>query len=242
MATSSSLDTLKALERVLDDKPSSDRLDALARRFAETGEALIPLLDRARIYYSQQDYKDDAYAKGRAMHGPLVAAYGDFHSAAEQLRTELRRIGDERRDKEMAELKGNGRMLRYDVMLDLKEARQTLEFIGAELREKHDAAKIDGDALKLKNDAMDGTLSALRDLKTSDPSAMTREYPRLAASSLDEYIRVSEEFLKETKYVQRAIRDHQPINPLEFEYGGGRKSDLIQHYNAIVREANYLNQ
>jgi uncharacterized protein DUF3829 len=241
MGTSGSLGALKELEQLLGAKPGSDAIDALARRFARTGQGLIPLLDRARLYYDQKDYKDDDYAKAREMHGPLVAAYRDFHNAAEELRAEVRRIGDERRDKEMVALMGDGRILRYSVMLNLKQARQTLEFLRAELREKHDVAKIDSDALKLKNDAMDETLKTIRELKQADPATVTREYRMLGSSNLDQYIWKSEEFLKVTKYVQRAVRDHEPISESEFDFGGGRQGHIIRRFNDVVAEANALN-
>jgi hypothetical protein len=240
--TSGSLDALKDLEKVLDATPSADALDRLARRFAQTGQILVPLLDRARVYYEQQDYKDDGYAKGREMHGPLVAAYRDFHNAAEELRVEMRRISEERRDRAMAALKDEGRILRYSVMLNLKQARQTLDFIRAELRDKHDIVKIDGDALKTWNDAMDGTLKTIRELKDSDPATVKREYGDIGASDVDQYIWKSGDFLKATKYLQRALRDHEPVSEFEFQFGGGRQGDVILSFNDLVAQANALNR
>ena len=242
IGTSGALGTLKELEKYLDAKPGSEAIDTLARRYAQTGEALVPLLDRARLYYDQKDYKDDGYAKGREMHGPLVAAYREFRAAGEALRAEVRRFGEEERDKEMAALKEAGRMLRYNVMLNLKQARQTLEFLRAQLQEKHDADKIDSVALKGWNDAMDGTLAAIRELKEKDPAGVTREYRDIGAAYLGMYIVKSEEFLKATKYVQRSIRDHQPISAAEFEFGGNRQGDIIRRYNDIIVQANTLNQ
>jgi hypothetical protein len=241
IGTSGSLGALQELEQLLDAKPGSDVLDRLARRFAQTGLALIPLLDSARLYYDQQDYKDDGYAKGREMHGPLVAAYRNFHNAAEELRAEMRRIGEERRDKEMAALKDEGRILRYSVMLNMKQARQTLDFIRAELREKHDIAKIDSDALKIRNDGMDETLKTIRGLKESDPAMVKREYRDLGPSELEQYIWKSGEFLKATKYLQRAIRDHEPVRESEFEFGGGGQADIIRRFNDMIAEINALN-
>jgi hypothetical protein len=240
--TSGSNSVLEELRQLLDEKPDTEPLDLLARRFADTGLILIRLLDRARPYYDQQDYKDDGYAKARAMHGPLVTAHRDFQQATAEMRAELRRIGEEARDKEMDKLQAEGRILRYNVMLNLKQARQTIELIRAELRAKKDISKIDPVALKAKNDEMNGSLEVIRHVKETDPAMVVREYRDLGQSNLDQYIWKSEEFLKGTKYVQRAIRDQESISEFEFTFGGGRQGDIIGRFNEMVSVANVLSQ
>lgn len=242
MGTSGTKGSLEELLHTLDTEPDSEPLDGIARRFAETGLVLIPLLERAKLYYDQQDYKDDNYAKGRAMHGPLVAAHHDFAQASADLRAEIRRIGEVARDKEMAKLKDEGRLLRYNVMLNLKQSRQTLEFIRAELHAKSDINKIDSAELKSRNDAMDKSLQAIRDLSEADKTAVSREYGNMGSAYLPMYISSSETFLKATKYIQRSIRDHEPISDSEFTVGDDRSSDVIRLFNDMVNNSNTLNQ
>jgi hypothetical protein len=89
---------------------------------------------------------------------------------------------------------------------------------------------------------MDETLKTIRELKESDPATVTREYHMLGPSNLDQYVWKSEEFLKATKYVQRAVRYHETISELEFEFGGGRQGDIIRRFNDVVAQANALTQ
>ena len=67
---------------------------------------LEPLLKEADDYYSQENYKDDKMAKGKALHPRLVAAWDAFAAADQKLRGERRshqrqaRAGEARRDRE----------------------------------------------------------------------------------------------------------------------------------------------
>ena len=65
--------------------------------YAEAVSKLEPLLKEADDYYSQQDYKDDKMAKGKALHPRLVAAWNAFESADQKLRNGVEAINDQTR-------------------------------------------------------------------------------------------------------------------------------------------------
>src|SRR5262249_7962948 len=128
------------------------------------------------------------------------------------------------------------------VMLNLKQARETLEFIRAELDAKSDIDKIDAAELKSRNDAMDQSLQAIRDLSEADQSSVSREYGSLGSTYLDMYVTSSEAFLKATKYAQRSVRDHEPISEYEFTFGDDTSGDIIRRFNEMVDNSNTLNR
>src|ERR1700754_1266622 len=61
--------------------PHDAPTEAAASAFVVAVTALEPLLKDADDYYTQQDYKDDKMAKGKALHSKLVAAWDAFDAA-----------------------------------------------------------------------------------------------------------------------------------------------------------------
>ena len=97
-------------------EPRDAALEAAASAYVEAVSRLEPLLKEADDYYSQQDYKDDRMAKGRALHPRLVAAWDAFAGADQKLRGGVEAINDRRAAERLAEIeRGEGRKTRYHV-------------------------------------------------------------------------------------------------------------------------------
>lgn len=120
--------------------PHDAALEAAASAYAEAVGKLEPLLKEADDYYTQQDYKDDKMAKGRALHPRLVAAWDAFASADQKLRAGVEAINDRRALEKLAEIeKSEGRQARYHVEALMIQAKRVLR---AEDKEKPDLAEI----------------------------------------------------------------------------------------------------
>src|ERR1700759_3573477 len=87
-------DCKKNVEKANVCEPRDAALEAAARDYAEAASKLEPLLKEADDYYTQQDYKDDKMAKGKALHPRLVAAWDAFESADQKLRSGVEAIND----------------------------------------------------------------------------------------------------------------------------------------------------
>src|SRR5262245_19284614 len=109
-------DCRKDVEKVNALEPRDAELEAAASAYVEAVSRLEPLLKEADDYYSQQDYKDDRMAKGRALHPRLVAAWDAFASADQKLRSGVEAINDRRAAERLAEIeRSEGRKTRYHV-------------------------------------------------------------------------------------------------------------------------------
>ena len=99
-------DCRKNVEKANALEPRDAALEAAASAYADAVSKLEPLLKEADDYYSQENYKDDKMAKGKALHPRLVAAWDAFATADQKLRGERRshqrqaRTGEARRDRE----------------------------------------------------------------------------------------------------------------------------------------------
>ena len=68
-------DCVKNVEKANALEPRDAEIEAAATAYAKAVAKLAPLLKEADDYYSQENYKDDRMAKGKALHPLLVAAW-----------------------------------------------------------------------------------------------------------------------------------------------------------------------
>ena len=95
--------------------------------YAEAVGKLEPLLKEADDYYSQENYKDDRMAKGKALHPRLVAAWDQFANADKALRNGVEAINDKRSAERLAAIEQNeGRKARYHVEALMIHAKRVL--------------------------------------------------------------------------------------------------------------------
>jgi hypothetical protein len=133
-------DCRKNVEKANTLEPHDAELEAAASAYAEAVSKLEPLLKEADDYYSQQDYKDDKMAKGKALHPRLVAAWNAFESADQKLRSGVDAINDRRALAKLAEIeKSEGKQARYHVEALMIQAKRVLRAEGAD---KPDVAAI----------------------------------------------------------------------------------------------------
>lgn len=97
-------DCKKGVEKANALEPREPELEAAASTYVEAVTTLEPLLKEADDYYTQQNYKDDKMAKGRALHSRLVAAWSAFEGADNRLRAGVDAIREKESIKDIAEI------------------------------------------------------------------------------------------------------------------------------------------
>ena len=123
-------------------------------RLCRRGGKLEPLLQEADDYYSQEDYKDDRMAKGRALHPRLIAAWDAFANADKALRTGVETINDRRALERLAAIEAaEGRKARYHVEALMIQAKRVVR--------ASNAAKPDVAAITAALADYEGSLKAL---------------------------------------------------------------------------------
>lgn len=120
-------DCRKNVEKANALEPRDAELEAAASGFADAVSRLEPLLKEADDYYSQENYKDDRMAKGKALHPRLVAAWDAFAGADQKLRRAVEDINDRRAAEKLAEIeRGEGRKARYYVQALMIQAKRVM--------------------------------------------------------------------------------------------------------------------
>ena len=219
-------DCRKNVEKANALEPRDAALEAAATAYAEAVGKLEPLLKEADDYYTQQDYKDDKMAKGKALHPRLVAAWNAFESADKKLRGGVDAINDKRALEKLAEIeKTEGKQARYHVEALMIQAKRVLR---AEDAAKPDVAEI---------------TQALNDYESIVKGAEQFSGSGSGARIGSFFMGNAKSFLVTAKSLMRRIRDHVPYSAGDKMMLGnagsgwmveGSPPRLLRDYNQLV--------
>jgi len=188
-------DCRKNVEKANALEPRDAALEAAASNYAESVSKLEPLLKEADDYYSQEDYKDDKMAKGKALHPRLVAAWDAFAAADTQLRAGVEAINDRRALEKLAEIgQSEGKKARYHIEALMIHAKRVLR--------AQDAATPDlAELTKALND-YENIVKATEAVSGADGG------PKIGSM----FVGNAKSFLTTAKQLTRRIRDKTPYS------------------------------
>jgi hypothetical protein len=219
-------DCKKNVEKANALEPRDAELEAAASAYADAVGKLEPLLQEADDYYSQEDYKDDKMAKGRALHPRLVAAWDAFANADKALRTGVETINDRRAQERLAAIEAaEGRKGRYHVEALMIHAKRVARASGA--------AKPDVAALTAALADYEGSVRALEQAS--------------GEGKVDSFfVSSAKAYLVSSKQLMRRLRDKVPYSKgdrMMINAGGGEMIEgtpqrLMRDYNSLVEAYN----
>jgi hypothetical protein len=219
-------DCVKNVEKANGLEPRDAALEAAATAYAKAVARLELLLKEADDYYTQENYKDDKMAKGRALHPMLVAAWDAFESADKTLRAGVEAINDKRALEKLAAIEqSEGKQARYYVEALMIQAKRVLR---AEDKPNADVAEITA-AL---ND-LEGAVKGAEQFTGSGSDAKIGSF----------FMGNAKSFLTTAKQLMRRIRDHVPYSSgdkMMLNSGGGgwmvegSPPRLMRDYNQLV--------
>ncbi len=222
-------DCRKNVEKANALEPRDEALEAAASAYAQAAGALEPLLKEADDYYTQQDYKDDRMAKGKALHPRLVAAWTAFGNADVALRGSIEAINDKRAAERLAEIERNeGRKARYHVEAVMMHAKRILR--------AHGAAKPDLSEIAAVLTAYESLVKGAEEFASGDQG------PKIGSM----FVSSAKSFLVTAKHLTRRVRDKTPystgdrmmINAGSGWMVEGSPARLSRDYNQLVESYN----
>lgn len=114
-------------------KPALAELDAAAREYLASLEALAPLLNEAQAYYSRDSYKEDGLADGRRMHAPLMQGYARFASASAAFEQALDVQNDALTEQQISQIEAaEGKSVSYYRLSISAEAKRLVNLLTQE--------------------------------------------------------------------------------------------------------------
>ena len=222
-------DCRKDVEKANALEPRDAALEAAASAYVEAVGKLEPLLKEADDYYSQQDYKDDRMAKGRALHPRLVAAWDAFASADQKLRGGVEAINERRAAERLAEIeRSEGRKTRYHVEALMIHAKRVVR--------AQEAAKPDIAAITQAVNEYESIVKTLEQSSGAEGEAKIGSF----------FIGNAKSFLTTAKQLMRRMRDKVPYSTgdkMMLNAGGGWMVEgspprLLRDYNQLIESYN----
>ncbi len=222
-------DCKKKVEQANAMEPRDPTLETAASNYAEAVGILEGLLKEADDYYTQENYKDDKMAKGRAMHPRLIAGWDAFASADQKLRTSIDELQDVMAAQRIAEIeRTEGIKERYHIEAVMLSAKRLMR---VQSNAKPDIAAI---------------TKALEDyeaiVKATDTFAEENKGSKIGSS----FVNASKSFLTTAKQLMRRVRDKVPYSQgdkMMLDAGGGwmvegSPARLTRDYNQLVSSYN----
>ena len=205
-----------------DAKPAMPELDQAAKAYSAALAAWGKTLVEANTYYERENYKDDAMAKGKAMHADMVKNYAAFDTANKQFSDALETENDKRQLQHLAEVeKAEGRQYTYWHGMTMFTAKKIVNTLS---EDKVDLAKAE---TELK--AFEDTADSLAAYAKSPDAKMPMMW-----SMLDNEI---ERYRVAAKKRLRAARENSQGDSPQ---GEGSRPYLVERYNAMVQSSNNM--
>ena len=225
-------DCRKNVEKAAEMAPKNEELEKAGAAYAAAVGALEPLLKEADDYYSQENYKDDKMARGKAMHPRLMAAWGAFAAADKELRGVVQKLNDISQMEEMAEVEQReGRKARWHIMDTMLKAKALNRIEGG------DPAKMDMAKVQEAIGAYEASVKAL------ETYADAHKDEKIGSI----YVSAAKSYLGTAKGLMRRVRDRVPYSSGErmmlSQQGAGWMIEgspprLMRDYNELVNRYN----
>ena len=206
-------------------EPRDAELEAAGSAYADAVSKLEPLLKETDDYYTQENYKDDKMAKGKALHPRLVAAWDAFAKADKDLRRNVEGINDKRALQRLAQIEqSEGRKARYHIEALMIQAKRVLR---AQTADKPDLAAL--------TQALNDYEAATKDLENATNADDGQKIGSMFTSSAKSY-------LTSAKQLMRRMRDKTPYSQgdrMMINAGSGWMIEgtperLLRDYNQLI--------
>jgi hypothetical protein len=213
--------------------PALPEIEQAAARYEAAFSALNAQVQKAYPYYDQNDYKDDAFANAKALHGPLLQAFDDFEQAHGALDKLIEALNDEVGARELTRVsKDPARQLEYRGRKLVAEAKKIVH-----ASHVNTLQELDGTAYTLKIESLSAAISELETYLAAHAEEADR------AQGEDRVLAHAKDLQKAAKELARRKRENKDFNK-EFmsrnapQMVEGHPAQVIEKFNNFIRTSN----
>lgn len=212
-------------------KPELTPIDKLAVPYINSVIDMKKIISKMNKYYQQQDYKDDNFAQGKALHAEFLKALAVFEPASEAFSAAIHEVNNRRQEEQLKKIEEHeGKSANYyslSIMLNSKKINQMLEPDKFDTDSAMKQVKVLGEQIDL--------------LKSKMPEAKSRN---------SAFVSGAEQYLLNAKTRVRRVRDAKPLDEGEALMAAntgdsilveGSYSRLMSSYNQMVTWFNASN-
>ncbi|MDR0478464.1 MAG: YiiG family protein [Burkholderiaceae bacterium] len=219
----------KAIEQANAASPKMPQLEQAASSYAASLGPLEGTINETNIYYDRENYKDDGFAKGKALHKTLAEQAKVFVAASQRFSATLDDANDALQQAHLQQMeKEGGRNLAYYHLSTMIQAKELVRLL---MQNNADPAKIGA-----RIDTFEKTIDDMEKAPGDKPMMWIG------------YQNDVDNFRKAAKELYRRQRDKTPYNIGEQSLLGGSggwmvegsPDKLLNTYNTMVETSNHL--
>jgi len=223
----------RRIDQAKTKQPPLPDVEAAAAGYETTLGALQQLTKQAHDYYDQKDFKDDKFAKGIAMHKPLMAAFDAFEKADKPFEDKVSSLNDALSQRRLTRLKNDPtQVLPYDIAKSVDDAKKLVHFAEVDSMEQVNLAGLSAGIATYEQSL--GALSSYADAHHAEADKV---------SMLSSFQSASADFLKASKELMRRKRDNKGFKGeiLPPEMIDGHPANVLAKFNDMINRSNDLN-
>lgn len=230
-----SLSPESCLERITKAKamvPPLPEVEAAAAAYAAALTKLQTTIKPISSYYEQKDFKDDQFAKGKAAHASLLAAFEEFAAANKTFDTRVTQLNEQVAQRRLGRLEKDPKArLEYLVARSVDDAKKVVD-----LADITSLAALDGTAYGAAVTEYERSVQAL-DTYTSAHKEEANKVSRLNSFQND-----SASYLKAAKELMRRKRDDKDFAKERGtpEHMDGHPAQVVKEFNDLIEVSNHL--
>lgn len=209
--------------------PSLPALDGAAQQYLDSLHGLQPLAHAGHDYYSREDYQDDAFARGKDMHAPLMAALMNFAERSKTFSSALEAQNMAQQNAALEAMKQRGELNReYYRMAMMRDAKALIDVMAEDRFDVTQAQAL---------------LDAFNRISDEAHAAVGEQEPgRMQWNSFEHEAEV---FRRDAKWRLERVSGKRPFTDIEKKWlaqgsdiPSGSPGKLLQAYNVLVEESN----
>lgn len=224
---------VKDLEKAKGMKPPLAEIEAAAVTYQTALEKVKAEVKTAHGYYSQQDYKDDKFAKAKAMHPTLMAAYEGFKAANEPFEAKVVALNEEVGKRQLEKIsKDPDRSLEFRQRTVVNAAKALVKSAEVKTLAELDQASYDANL-----EAYSKAVTELDDYATKNAAEASK------VTLFSSFVSATKELLKAAKELSRRKRDNKDFSKERAMFAHtveGHPAQVIDKFNNLVRQSNSL--
>jgi hypothetical protein len=223
----------KDLEEAKAKPPNLPEIERAAEKYQAAYQALQAKVKPVYTYYDQNDYKDDAFAKGKEVHASLLAAFSDFENVNKTFENLVVTLNEEVAARELERVsKDPTRQLEFRGRKLASAAKDVVKASNVETLKELDAVIY---ASKVEN-----LSAAMTDLETYIASHASEAEK---AQNEDRMLSDGKELQKAAKELLRRKRENKDFNKEFFARNApqmveGHPAQVIEKFNSFIRASN----
>ena len=210
----------QAAKRGAEGVPSLPELEKASADLAKCSADLIPLVKKASDYYDQQDFKDDACAKGKEMHPQLIATFERCFASAKVLGDGVDTLKAEADRREIVKLEQQGQSFRLHTLRLMLTARELLKTLNT----SGQGPIVTKDVYSPKSIEVEKGFQALDEYATAHKEELDKAFWGSA------FLSSAKEFSTASKFLRRALDEGKDPR--------SEAQSFVEQYNRMISDAN----